>query len=144
MIHEPLVLNQPGRPSRAQLNGSPTIWNGIRGVRDVTIECVRSSPWWRVERQLPIRLKVELPRNGIAFWRPLVVTHPLVRAGPERQRLWQIEGALFLQVKSQEARQHVLPIILRGLTAEIDRTKFLPVASGPAAVAPRADDEKVH
>src|SRR6266545_7292370 len=120
MIHEPLVLDQPGRPSRAHLNRSVTIGNGVRWVRKITIECLPSSPGWRVERQLPVCLKVEPPRNNIAFWRPRVVPHPLVRTRSERQRLRQIEGALSFQVICEEARQHVLPIILRGLTAEID------------------------
>src|SRR6266487_1329984 len=112
MIHEPLVLDQPGRPSGAHLNGSPPVGNWICGIRYVTIVCFRRNLRWRVERQLSTCLEVELSRNGIASWRPLVVTHPLVRAGPECQRLGQIEGAFPLQVISKETRQYVLSIIL--------------------------------
>ena len=67
MIHEPLVLDQPGRPSRAHLNRPVTIGHGVGGVRDVTIESFGRSPAWRVERQLPTCLKVELPSSDIVF-----------------------------------------------------------------------------
>ncbi len=69
--------------------------------------------------------------------------YPLIRAGPERQRLGQIEASLSLQVIRQERRQHVAPVILRGRTAEIDGPELSPFASRPSAMVPRTDDEEV-
>src|SRR5215813_1859075 len=140
MINETLILYQPRRPSRADINRTRAIGHGVRGVRDVTVERGLGGLRRRIEGQLSVRLEVKPPRDDVAFWRPRVVPDPLIRPGSERQGFGQIEVALTLQVIRQKSRQYLPPIVCRRSAAKIYAAQLLSVASRPPALIQRPDD----
>src|SRR3954471_25041106 len=69
---------------------------------------------------------------------------PSVRAGLEHVRLVRNEIGVALQKSPKEWQFDFLPVVFRGLRAEVDVAQLLPIASSPAAVRPGTHHQDVR
>src|SRR5215471_1879157 len=103
-MSEPLVFNQPLSPPRTvniigRLNWTRAIRHGIRRIGDVAVKRARAGlcrpfcPFWRIEREFAVRVKIELAIRSNVMRRPLIVTLPFIRPGLERDRFSDSELA---------------------------------------------------
>ena len=110
---EALILDQPRRPSRAQLDRTRTIGNRVRGIGDVAVECRRGrSPAAGRTTAFPSPENRAVAPTTLRFGgHASCSTHsfaPVLNVSASgRSRL-----PLSLQVVGEERRQHVAPIVL--------------------------------
>src|SRR5262249_37342800 len=136
-----LVLDQPDRPTRTDLNRSRTIRDRIRRIRNITVK--GRCPCRRFKRQLPVGLKVEPAFGDIAFRRPFVVFDPLIVAGAKRHCFRPITRSFAFQIMSEERSENVLAVVRSCRAAKIDATELVSVTSRPTTVIPWTNHEKV-
>jgi hypothetical protein len=113
----------------------------MRGIGKERVGGFAGRVGWRIERQLSVTVEKKFARADIV-WRPGVVRFPFVGASLEGDRLGNVLVATF-EILREKLGFDFFAIILRGVSAEIERAELAAGGLIPAAVIPWAADKEV-